>query len=175
MSAPAASAERPLPVWRRPAAAAALRAALVPAGACAVVLLLLCVYTATGAAGDPPARIGVSDARILQSAGSATTTVLVSLRNTGPVEDTLESVSSLDLGVMVLARTVTENGESRTRPIGPVTVASGGSLRMDAFGVKVAVLDPPELDLGEKVGIDLWFRNSGRVKATAVTVRPGRP
>lgn len=150
-----------------------MRAALVPTGACAAVLLLLCAYTASGAAGDPPADIRVSGGRIFRPADAASTEAFFYIRNIGGRKDTLESVWSLDLGVTVLARTVTENGESRTKFIGPVTVPAGGSLRMDPSTVKVTVLDPPTLELGEKVRFDLWFRNSGQVKVTAVTVRPG--
>ncbi|MGW0333698.1 copper chaperone PCu(A)C [Streptomyces sp. NPDC003011] len=150
-----------------------MRAALVPTGACAAVLLLLCAYTASGAAGEPPAAIRVSGGRVFQPTDAANAAAFFSIRNTGGETDTLESVSSLDLGVTVLARTVTENGENRAKPIGPVTVPAGGSLRMDPSTIKVMVLDPPTLELGEKVRFDLWFRNSGQVQVTAVTVRPG--
>lgn len=172
-SASAASAERPAPLWRRLAASGTVRSALVPTGACAAVLLLLSAYTASGAAGDPPENISVSAGRIFQRTSAASTTAFFSIRNTGGTKDTLESVSSPDLGVTVLSRTVTEDGESRTKSIGPVTVPAGGSLRMDPSTVKVTVLDPPTLELGKKVRFDLWFRNSGRVEATAVTVLPG--
>ena len=172
-SASAASAERPAPLWRRVAASGAVRSALIPMGTCAAVLILLSTYTASGAAGEPPQSISVSDGRIFQPTGFASTTAFFYIRNTGGTKDTLESVSSLDLGVTVLARTVTENGENDTKPIGPVTVPAGGSLRMEPSTIKVAVLDPPPLELGKKVRFDLWFRNSGQVKATAVTVSPG--
>ncbi|GGK51757.1 copper chaperone PCu(A)C [Streptomyces flaveus] len=172
-SASAASAERPAPLWRRLATSGAVRSALVPTGTCAAVLLLLSAYTATGAAGDPPENISVSDGRVFQPTGAAITTAFFYIRNTGGAKDTLESVSSVDLGLTMLARTVTENGENDTEPIGPVTVPAGGSLRMDPSTIKVAVLDPPKLELGKKVRFILWFRNSGQVKATAVTVSPG--
>ncbi|MEV0219541.1 copper chaperone PCu(A)C [Streptomyces sp. NPDC050704] len=172
-SASAAPADRPAPLWRRLAASGAVRSALIPTGTCAAVLLLLTAYTATGAAGDPPQKISVSDGRIFQPADSANTAAFFYIRNTGGDKDTLESVSSLDLGVTVLARTVSENGESRTKSIDPVTVPAGGSLRMDPSTIKVTVLDPPSLELGEKVRFDLWFQNSGRVRVTAVTVSPG--
>ncbi|GGJ29943.1 hypothetical protein GCM10012282_28240 [Streptomyces lacrimifluminis] len=150
-----------------------MRAALVPTGTCAAVLVLLSLYTASGAAGEPPQNITVSDGRIFRPTDSALTSAFFSIRNTGGTKDVLVSVSSLDLGVTVLARTVTENGENDTKPIGPVTVPAGGSLRMEPSTIKVAVLDPPTLELGKEIRFDLWFRNSGQVKATAVTVSPG--
>jgi copper(I)-binding protein len=150
-----------------------VRSAAVPTGTCAVVLLLLSAYTATGAAGDPPETVDVSDGRIFQPTGSGSTSAFFYLRNTGGTDDTLESVSSPDLGVTALARTVTDDGESRPELIGRVTVPAGGSLRMDPSAIKVLALDPPRLELGKKVRFDLWFRNSGQVRVTAVTVSPG--
>ena len=163
-SAPAESADRP----RSPGREAAVRAALVPVGACAAALLLLCAYTATGAAGGSPAAVRVGTGRIFHPAGSGSATAYFPIRNTGGAEDVLESVSSLDLGVTVLTRT----GGDGVRRTGPVTVPAGDGLRMGPSTVGVQVLDPPPLELGKELRFDLWFRASGQIRATAVAVRP---
>jgi copper(I)-binding protein len=172
-SASPASADPPRPLWRRLVESGAVRSALVPVGTCVAVLLLLSAYTAVGAAGEPPGVIEVNGARVFQPDGSANTMAFFSLTNAGGAEDVLESVSSPDLGVTVLARTAWENGKSRMELVGPVALPAGGSLRMDPSTVRVAVLDPPDLELGEEIRFDLWFRDSGRTEATAVTVNPG--
>jgi copper(I)-binding protein len=166
---PTDSAERSSPPWRRPVGGA-LRAALVPLGACVAALVLLTAYTATGAAGDPPARISVGNGRIFLSANSVSTAAFFDITNIGAAADTLESVSSPSLRVTMLGRNVSKNGTGRMEPTGPLVIPARSSVRMTPFTVDVMVLDPPELNLGDRIRVDLWFRTSGQITVDAVTV-----
>jgi copper(I)-binding protein len=165
------SAEHSSLPWHR-LTGSALRAALVPLGTCVAALLLLTAYTATGAAGEPPARISVSNGRIFMPSNSASTAAFFDITNTGAAEDTLESVSSPALGVTMLGRRVTKNGAGRMESLQALTIPARSRVNMTPYTVDVMVLDPPSLKPGDKVPFDLWFRSSGRVRVDAVTVPP---
>ncbi|WP_239148928.1 copper chaperone PCu(A)C [Streptomyces sp. SID12501] len=67
---------------------------------------LLVGYTAAGAAGHPPPRIAVVDARILAvPAGAGATRAYFEIRNTGSSKDTLLYADSPELGISMLRRT----------------------------------------------------------------------
>ncbi|MGW7041422.1 copper chaperone PCu(A)C [Streptomyces avermitilis] len=142
-----------------------------PLGACCGALALLVAYTATGAAGDPPPRITVVDARILAPVNTRSTAAYFEIRNTGASPDTLLYADSPDLGVSVLRRTVRDSGSGRTDPVGAVDIPAGGTVRMAPGGLGVVILDSPALRPGRRVRYNLWFRYSGRVPVQAsVTV-----
>ena len=171
-SAPATdSAERSSPPWRR-ATAGALSAALVPVVTCVTALMLLTAYTTTGAAGEPPARISVSNARIYVPPNSENTAAFFDISNTGAAGDVLTSVSSPVLGVTMLGRVVTKDGAGRMEPLDSLTIPARSRVNMTPYGIDVMVLDPPSLKPGDKVRFDLWFRNSGQVTVEAMTVPP---
>lgn len=165
------SAERSAPAWRR-LTGGALRAALIPVGTCAAVLLLLTGYTATGAAGEAPPKISVSNGRIFVPPNSSSTAAFFDISNTGAAEDTLESVSSPQLGVTMLGRRVVKDGAGRMESIRSLEIPARSRVKMTPFSVDVMVLDPPSLKPGDRVSFDLWFRVSGRVRVEAVTVPP---
>ncbi|MFF1601358.1 copper chaperone PCu(A)C [Streptomyces mirabilis] len=145
-----------------------LRAVAPPLGASCAALALLVVYTATGAAGDPPPRITVADARIMAApAGSGSTAAYFEIRNTGRSKDTLLFADSPELGVSILRRTARRNGTERTDPVWAVDVPAGGTVRMAPGGLGVVILDPPALRAGQKVTYLLWFRQSGKVAVRA--------
>lgn len=150
-----------------------LRAALVPVATCVAVLALLTAYTTTGAAGEPPARISVTDARVFRPTNTEATAALFTIRNSGGTADTLLSVDSPVLGAAMLTRTVVRDGGGRMAPAGPVTVPAHGAVTMDPAGLDVMIQRPPQLPLGERVPFVLHFRNSGDVHVEAVVVRPG--
>ncbi|MCD7438558.1 copper chaperone PCu(A)C [Streptomyces lincolnensis] len=164
-------AERSRPPWRR-VTSGALSAALVPVVTCVTVLMLLTAYTTTGAAGKPPARISVSNARIFVPLNSANTAAFFDITNTGASGDVLKSVSSPELGVTMLGRRVTKDGAGRMEPMDSLTIPARSRVNMTPYGVDVMVLDPPKLKLEDKVRFDLWFRDSGQVTVEAVTVPP---
>jgi copper(I)-binding protein len=134
--------------------------------------MLLTAYTTTGAAGEPPARISVSNARVFVPLNSANTAAFFDISNTGAAGDVLKSVSSPELGVTMLGRRVTKDGAGRMEPINSLTIPARSRVKMTPYGVDVMVLDPPKLKAGDKVRFDLWFRNFGQVTVEAVTVPP---
>ncbi|WP_329214136.1 copper chaperone PCu(A)C [Streptomyces sp. NBC_01485] len=150
-----------------------------PLGASFGALALLVAYTATGAAGDPPPRIRVVDARIVAAAsdpgsGSGSATAYFEIRNTGPSKDTLLYADSPALGISMLRRTVSLNGSERTDRVGAVDVPAGGTVRMTPGGLEVAILDPPVLKAGQKVPYLLWFQESGKVSVRATVAEAAR-
>jgi hypothetical protein len=145
----------------------ALRAVAPPLGACCAALALLAGYTATGAAGDPPPRIEIVDARIIAPMGATSTAAYFEIRNTGASADTLQYADSPELGVSVIRRTVRRTGTGRTEPAWAVNVPPGGTIRMTPGGLGVVILDPPALKPGQSVRYNLWFRKSGRVGVQA--------
>ncbi|MGW3116958.1 copper chaperone PCu(A)C [Streptomyces sp. NPDC001107] len=165
------SAERSSPPWRR-VTVGALNAALVPVVTCVTALMLLTAYTTTGAAGEPPARISVSNARVFVPPNSENTAAFFDIGNSGAADDVLTSVSSPQLGVTMLGRRVTKDGAGRMEPLDSVKIPARSRVKMTPYGVDVMVLDPPRLKAGNKVRFDLWFRSSGRVTVDAVTVPP---
>ncbi|RPF36898.1 copper chaperone PCu(A)C [Streptomyces sp. TLI_185] len=164
-----ASPEGPAPSWRS-RAIGALRTALVPVLACTAALLLLTAYTTTGAAGEPPARISVSNGRIFVPLNNASTAAFFDIKNTGAAGDTLESVSSPSLRIAMLGRNVSKNGVGRMEPTESLTIPARSEVRMTPFTVDVMVLDPPQLSVGNKIRVDLWFRTSGQMTVDAVAV-----
>lgn len=161
--------EAAAPSWRG-RATGALRAALVPVAACAAALLLLTAYTATGAAGEPPPRISVSNGRIFVPLNGANTAAFFDITNTGAAGDTLMSVSSPSLRVTMLGRNVSKNNAGRMEPIDSLAIPARSEVRMTPFTVDVMVLDPPQLSTGNRIRVDLWFRLSGQVTVDAVAV-----
>nr|WP_241267303.1 copper chaperone PCu(A)C [Streptomyces scabichelini] len=150
----------------------AVRSAAAPLGACCGALALLVVYTATGAAGGPPPRITVVDARIVAPVNAGSTAAYFEIRNTGAARDTLLYADSPELGVSVIRPAGRESGSASTDRVRAVDVPAGGTVRMAPGGLGVAILDPPALKPGQKVRYNLWFRYSGMVGVQApVTVR----
>lgn len=166
------SAERSAPPSRRRKTAGALSAVLLPVATCATTLMLLTAYTTTGAAGEPPARISVGNARIFVPPNSENTAAFFDISNTGTADDVLTSVSSPELGVTMLGRRVTKDGAGRMEPLDSLRVPARSRVNMTPYGVDVMVLDPPKLKAGDTVPFDLWFRTSGRVTVEAVAVPP---
>ncbi|MDJ0369866.1 copper chaperone PCu(A)C [Streptomyces sp. H10-C2] len=165
---PASPADRPIRPLPGP-----LRAALVPVAACAAALVLLTAYTATGSAGEAPARISVSDARVFRPTNAEATAALFTIRNSGGTADLLLSLDSPLLGDAMLARTVVRDGGGRMTPAGPVAVPARGAVTMDPAGLDAMILRPPQLRLGQRVPFVLRFRDSGEIRVEAVVVRPG--
>jgi copper(I)-binding protein len=153
-----------------------VRAVFIAGAAAAACVLLLAAFTGSGAAGRPAApteTVEVTDARVLLPTNPDNTAALFTLRNPGTRDNALVLVSSPDLAGTLLTRTEVTVGAGRMRTVPSVTVPAGGSLRMSPFGLDVMVLAPPPLKLGDRVRFDLWFREGGRVRVNAVTVRPG--
>ncbi|MGQ4384779.1 copper chaperone PCu(A)C [Streptomyces sp. SAS_270] len=154
-----------------------LWAVVPPLGASVGALALLAGYAANGAAGEPPPRIRVVDARVIAApAGSGATRAYFEIRNTGPSKDTLLYADSPELGISILRRTVSRNGSELTDSVRAVEVPAGGTVRMTPGGLMVGILDPPVLKAGQQVPYLLWFKQSGKVavRATVVEAVPVR-
>ena len=152
-----------------------LRAVAAPLGASCGALALLVAYTATGAAGEPPPRITVVDARIIAApAGSGSTAAYFEVRNAGSSKDTLLYADSPELGISLLRRTVRRTGTGRADPVRAVDVPAGGTVRMAPGGLGVVILDPPELKAGQTLPYTLWFRQSGGVVVRATVTETAR-
>ena len=54
-----------------------------------------------------------------------------------------------------------------------VTMPAHSTFEITLDDLDLTVPDPPGLELGEKVPLFLWFRDSGAVPVEAVTLRPG--
>lgn len=159
------------PAGRRAAVTAAI---LVPVAACAVTLALLTAYVSSGAAGEPPARITVTRARVVQPLAGRDTVAYFDLRNTGGTDASLVSVEAPFLGSpAMLARDVESDGAGRMEALRELKVPAGGEVRMSPSVGDVMVENPPALRLGERVDFVLRFRDGGEVRAVAVVVRAG--
>ncbi|MGW2331451.1 copper chaperone PCu(A)C [Streptomyces sp. NPDC001700] len=168
---PEADVDRPGPGGRlRAALARGARAALIPAGACAVALALLTAYTATGAAGEPVPKIRVNVGWILQPAGQPAA-AFFEIRNTGNIDDTLVFADSPALGVSMLRKPDRKQPGTAQRAR-RVAVPAKSTVRMAEGGIHIAVLDPPALRPLARVPFNLWFEGRGRVKAVAVLMPP---
>ncbi|MEU8824725.1 copper chaperone PCu(A)C [Streptomyces sp. NPDC048636] len=158
----------------RAALARDARSALVPVGACALALLLLTAYTATGAAGESAPRIQVGAARVLQPSGAAEPAdVLFEVRNTGGTDDTLLYADFPELGISMV-REPRRKRPGSTPPAKTVTVRAHSTVRMTEDTFHLMVLEPPVLKPGRKIAFDLWFTGSGRVAAEAEVVAADR-
>ncbi|WP_058047724.1 copper chaperone PCu(A)C [Streptomyces roseifaciens] len=151
---------------------AAGRAALVPVLACAVTLGGLCAWTASGAAGRPPA-VTVENARVLLPLGRDDTAAFFRVRNDGDVDDELVGVDAPTAGGAMLSRTVGKKGAGTMQMVRSATVPAGGTLEMSPHGLDVMVSAPPRLKLGDRLPFVLKFRGAGAVQVEAEVVRPG--
>ncbi|MEU1818149.1 copper chaperone PCu(A)C [Streptomyces roseifaciens] len=151
---------------------AAGRAALVPVLACAVTLGGLGAWTASGAAGRPPA-VTVEDARVLLPFGRDDTAAFFRVRNDGDVDDELVGVDVPTAGGAMLSRTVVRKGAGHMEMVQSAPVPAGGTLKMSPHGLDVMVWAPPRLKLGDRLPVVLKFRGAGAVRVEAEVVRPG--
>ncbi|MFI9722206.1 copper chaperone PCu(A)C [Streptomyces sp. NPDC052396] len=157
---------------RIPAPLRALRAALVPLGACALTLGGLGAWTASGAAGHP-AEVTASGARVLLPFGTDDTAAFVRLRNNGDEDDRLLDVDAPSADGAMLSRTVTRNAVSHMEMVQSAVIRAHGSLTMSPHDLDIMITRPPRLRLGDRLPLVLTFARSGVVRVTAEVVRPG--
>jgi copper(I)-binding protein len=148
------------------------RSALIPLAAAAVALAGLTVYTASGAAGLPPARVTVSRARVFVPSTSEVTAAFFSLRNTGGTAARLVSVRS-PWGTAMLTRSVVVRGGGRMQRLRDLAVPVGRTVTMTPEGTDVMVPHPPHLTPGQRLAFRLGFGDGTTLRVTAVVVRPG--
>ncbi|MEU2793613.1 copper chaperone PCu(A)C [Streptomyces sp. NPDC007100] len=156
------------------AARTALRSAAVPLLAGALTLGCLTAWTVTGNAGTP-ARLRVTEGRVLVPSNTEATAAFFTISNTGTTADELTGVTGPAGHQAMVGRDVEiAEGAHRMEMAGAVAVPARGELRMAPTGVDVMVSPPPHLTPGDRVAFTLHFRDSGSVTAEAVAVRPGR-
>jgi copper(I)-binding protein len=146
--------------------------ALIPLAAAGVALAGLTVYTASGAAGLPPARVTVSRARVFVPSTSEVTAAFFSLRNTGDTAARLVSVRS-PWGTAMLTRSVVVRGGGHMERMDDLTVRPGSVVTMTPEGTDVMVPHPPHLTLGQRLAFRLGFADGTTLRVTAVVVQPG--
>ncbi|MFH8405856.1 copper chaperone PCu(A)C [Streptomyces sp. NPDC018019] len=160
---------------RKPAAVrAALLSAVPPVLAGALTIGCLTVWTVSGNAGTP-ARLRVTEGRILVPSNTEATAAFFTIGNTGTTADELTGVTGPAGHRAMVGRDVeVAEGAHRMEMAGAVTVPARGEVRMAPTDLDIMVSPPPRLTPGDRVTFTLHFRDSGPVTAEAVAVRPGR-
>ncbi|MFF7159730.1 copper chaperone PCu(A)C [Streptomyces sp. NPDC008139] len=157
-----------------PRPSALVRTALVPVAAVAVTLFGLLLYASSGAAGSPPARIEIADGRVLAPTNPDHTSAYFTLRNTGESADTLLSVTSPQLGPVMIARTVVKDGAGRMTKADGIHLPPGGTYVMTPSSSDLMLPSASWLTAGRTVDFDLHFAGSGTSRARAAVVPLGR-
>ena len=147
-------------------------------GALAVVALGLAVVIAAcgddddGASGTPTPVATVGKLSIISPWARTTTNDVTAayftVKNAGP-EDTLVSVKSNITDIVQIHEVVTSGSTSsmQERP-GGLTVPANGEVALRAGGFHVMLMNlKSPLNIGDKVELELTFKNAGTVKVTA--------
>jgi copper(I)-binding protein len=152
-----------------------LLAALAPVVVCGIALGGLTAWAAAGKAGTP-ARIAVSDGRILLPFGDSTeTAAFFDITNLGGTDDRLIEVTSAGTGgeISLSRHRMAGNGAAYRDTVASATVRAGGELSMSPQGLDVTLRAEPGWRAGDLVSFTLRFEQAGAIEATAVVVRPG--
>ncbi|WP_327701383.1 copper chaperone PCu(A)C [Streptomyces decoyicus] len=146
----------------------------VPLLTCLVTLGTLTAWTASGNAGRP-AKLSVSEGRVLIPTGAEATAAFFTLRNTGGADDVLTGVTGPTGHRAMLSRTVDIGHNARSMAmVRAATIPAGGALTMTPTTLDVMVSPPPRLAPGDRLTFTLHFRDSPPRTVAARAVRPGR-
>ncbi|QHY98798.1 hypothetical protein SSPS47_27200 [Streptomyces sp. S4.7] len=151
-------------------------AALVLWTACVLALAGLTQWTASGAAGTPPA-LAVSDPHVFLPYNDNTqTAAFFTVTNTGGADDQLLSVTSPAVTDAMLS--LHQNNGDGADSMGmteSANVAAGSTLTMSPFDLDVMVTLKSGMrwQEGDAVKFTLHFRHSGSMETVATVVRPG--
>ncbi|MEV6113747.1 copper chaperone PCu(A)C [Streptomyces sp. NPDC052109] len=151
-----------------------LLAALAPVAACSLALGGLTTWAGAGKAGSP-ARITVSNGRVLQPYGDSTdTAALFDVANVGGADDRLENVTSpATHGRITLSgHRMLGDRAAYKADMTSAGVPAGGVLSMSPRGVDVTLRAGAGWRAGDLVPFTLHFERSAPVEAIAVVVRP---
>ncbi|MFD3419851.1 copper chaperone PCu(A)C [Streptomyces decoyicus] len=145
----------------------------VPLLTCLVTLGTLTAWTASGNAGRP-AKLSVSEGRVLIPTGTDATAAFFTVRNTGAADDVLTGVTGPTGHRAMLSRTVDIGHNARSMAmVRAATVPAGGALTMTPTTLDVMVSPPPRLAPGDRLTFTLHFRDSPPRTVAARAVRPG--
>ncbi|HUK07355.1 MAG TPA: copper chaperone PCu(A)C [Stellaceae bacterium] len=107
-------------------------------------------------------------------AGAKTAALYMTLVNHGPADDRLLSVTTPAAGKAEVHSTTTENGVTRMRPAGALTVTPGTPTELKPGGYHVMLMDlKAPLVAGQSVTLSLTFEKAGTVNATASVEKAG--
>lgn len=145
----------------------------VPLLTCLATLGALTAWTAAGRAGTP-ARVAVTDGRVLVPSGPEATAAFVTVRNTGGADDVLTGVTGPDGHRAMLGRSVDIGHNARSMAMVPTAaVPAGGTLRMTPTTLDIMISPPPRLTPGDRLTLTLHFRDSPPRTVWVTAVRPG--
>ncbi|MGW9173540.1 copper chaperone PCu(A)C, partial [Streptomyces decoyicus] len=129
----------------------------VPLLTCLVTLGTLTAWTASGNAGRP-AKLSVSEGRVLIPTGTDATAAFFTVRNTGAADDVLTGVTGPAGHRAMLSRTVDIGHNARSMAmVRAATVPAGGALTMTPTTLDVMVSPPPRLAPGDRLTFTLHF------------------
>ena len=101
----------------------------------------------------------------MAAGGSETSAVYLSIRNSGPIDDTLLDVQT-DVAVAAeIHRTTAQDGVMRMGPAGPLLVPAGGTLALEPGGLHIMLIGlHQDLRPGSQVRLTLRFERAGDVE-----------
>ncbi|MEU3843796.1 copper chaperone PCu(A)C [Streptomyces sp. NPDC028635] len=152
-----------------------LLAALAPVAACSLALGGLTTWTGAGKAGSP-ARITVSNARVLLPHGDRTeTAALFDIANVGGADDRLLNVTSTATNgrITLSGHRMLGSRAAYKTDLTSAGVPAGGMLSMSPRGVDVTLRAAAGWRAGDLVPFTLHFERSAPVDTIAVVIRPG--
>ncbi|ANP52572.1 copper(I)-binding protein [Streptomyces griseochromogenes] len=152
----------------------AFLAALAPVAACVLALGGLTAWTGAGRAGSP-ARITVSNARVLLPYGDSTeTAAFFDITNAGGANDRLVRVTSsrADGEVTLSRHRGTGSGAAAKTDVDSAVVLAGRVLTMAPHGLDVNLRAGARWRAGDLVPFTLHFERGGAVEVLAVVIRP---
>lgn len=95
----------------------------------------------------------------------------ITLRNEGPVEDTVVSISSPRAGMVMPHVTETIGDAGRMVPVETLTVPAGGTLRMASGGVHLMLHGvEPALAAGDSLALLVSLSRAGPIRVTVPVV-----
>lgn len=153
----------------------ALLAAVAPVAACSLALGGLTTWVGTGRAGSP-ARITVSNARVLLPYGDSTeTAAFFDIANAGGADDRLVKVTSSRTGggITLSGHRGSGEGAASKADVDSAVVPAGRVLSMAPHGLDVSLRAGSGWRAGDLVPFILHFERSGAVEVLAVVTRPG--
>jgi len=137
-----------------------------------IVGLLLCVIASAAVAATPACQPRIEQAWIRAAPPGATVlAAYATLKNPCSMAVALAEVSGIDFGMAMVHTTTVENGMSRMRAMGSLSIPAKGEVVLAPGGSHIMLMQPKrELREGDKVRLSLKLAD-GRVVAADFVVR----
>ncbi|MBG0851572.1 copper chaperone PCu(A)C [Streptomyces spinoverrucosus] len=152
-----------------------LIAAAAPVAASSLALGALTTWVNTGNAGSPP-RVEVVDGRVwLPYGDTRATSAYFRIINSGGADDRLLKVTSAAVaGTPELSRHRMLDGNAATgEEVSSIPAPAGDTLSMSPDSFNVTVLAKSGWEIGDEVPFTLHFEHEGRIRVSALVLRPG--